>query len=108
MNSKKIIALVLVVIATLIEVTADIYFKKWSQDGKISLIAIGLFLYLVGSGFWAYSLKFDSLSKIGTIFTVLNLALIILSGVFLFKESLSPINKIGIGFGLIAIILMEM
>jgi multidrug transporter EmrE-like cation transporter len=105
---QRIIALALIAAGTAFEVGADIYFKRWSQNNQLLLAAIGLLLYIVGTIFWAFSLKFESLSKAGTIFTLLNLGLIIIAGVIFFKESLSMANRVGIGLAVIAIVLMEL
>ena len=42
-----------------------------------------------------------------SVFTVLNLVIVVLVGVVYFKEDLSFINKIGIGLSVLAIILVE-
>ena len=57
--------------------------------------------------FWAYSLKYGHLSKAISIFAILNLVILVLVGVFIFKEDLSLTNKIGIILGIIGIILIE-
>ncbi|HEY4495263.1 MAG TPA: EamA family transporter, partial [Candidatus Paceibacterota bacterium] len=68
---------------------------------------IGLVIYMVGTTFWAYSLKYGHLSKAISIFAILNLVILVLVGVFIFKEDLSLTNKIGIILGIIGIILIE-
>ncbi|MCX6718385.1 MAG: EamA family transporter [Candidatus Staskawiczbacteria bacterium] len=97
----------LIITAVLLEVAADIFFKKWSIGNKNMFLLIGLLLYATGTVFWAFSLKYEFLSKSASIFTVLNLILIIFAGALFFGEKLSFINKIGIITGIISIILLE-
>lgn len=86
---------------------ADIFLKKWSIENKNYLLIIGLLIYFVGTIFWAFSLKYELLSKAGPIFTILNLVMIVLVGVIMFKENLSFVNTAGVVLGIVSIILIE-
>ncbi len=103
----KYIFFALILLAVALEVVADILFKKWSIDSKNILLGIGLLIYFIGTIFWAISLKYGPLSKAISVFTILNLVIIVLVGVIMFKEDLSLINKVGIGLGILSIILIE-
>ncbi|MFH1072776.1 MAG: SMR family transporter [Nanoarchaeota archaeon] len=98
----------LICIAVLLEVFADILFKRWSVENKSLLFAAGLLIYSLGTVFWAFSLKYEFLSKAVSIFTIMNMILVVLAGVILFKENLSLLNKIGMGLGVASIILIEL
>jgi multidrug transporter EmrE-like cation transporter len=97
----------LIFLAVIFEVVADILFKKWALDHKNILFTIGMIVYLFGTVLWALSLKYEYLSRAGSIFTILNLVFLTLAGFFIFKENLSLINKIGIVLGIISVILIE-
>jgi len=97
----------LVTLAVVIEVIGDIFFKKWSIDSRNILLYTGLFIYFIGTIFWAISLKYQFLSKAISIFTVLNLILVVGVGVLYFNEEISMINKLGIGLGILSVILIE-
>lgn len=103
----KYIFLLLIALAVALEVAADVLFKKWSLGSKNYWLIIGLAVYMIGTTFWAYSLKYGNLSKAISIFAVLNLIILVLIGVLFFKEDLSLTNKIGIILGIIGIILIE-
>lgn len=103
----KLFFLGLIALAVALEVIGDIFFKKWSIDSKNVLIISGLLIYFIGTIFWAISLKYEYLSKAVSIFTVINLIVIVLVGVLYFKEDLSLINKIGIVLGISSVILIE-
>ena len=98
---------ILILIAVALEVLADILFKKWAIVNQTSLLIAGLVIYFVGTMAWAFSLKYEYLSKAITIFSILNLVAIALVGVFLFKEDLSWINKLGLATGIISVILLQ-
>ncbi|OIO80883.1 hypothetical protein AUJ84_02290 [Candidatus Pacearchaeota archaeon CG1_02_32_132] len=103
----KTIFLILIALAVVLEVTGDIYFKKYSIENKNVLLFIGLIVYFLGSIFWAISLKYELLSKSITLFTILNLIIVLAVGVLIFNEQISDINKIGIVLGIISVALME-
>jgi multidrug transporter EmrE-like cation transporter len=103
----KILFFILVVIATVFEVIADVLLKKWAIGNRLYFLLIGLGIYFIGTIFWAVSLKYELLSKSITIFTILNLIILVLVGVLIFNEDLSLINKIGIGIGILSVILIE-
>lgn len=105
--NSKLIFLILLFIAVLLEVFSDILFKKWSLGSKNSFLVIGLIIYMIGTAFWAVSLKYEFLSKAISVFAVLNLIVLVLVGIVYFKEDLSFVNKIGIGLGVLSVILIE-
>lgn len=104
----KAIFIILVVAAVLFEAVADILLKKWSLENKNIILGIGLGLYFIGTIFWAYSLKYEFLSRAISIFTVINLIAVILVGVFFFHEELTPMSKIGIALGILSVLLLEL
>ena len=97
----------LVILAVFLEVIGDVLFKRWTLENKNILLIIGLIIYFIGTIFWAISLRYEYLSKAISVFTILNLIIVVLVGVIIFKEDLSLINKIGIGLGVISVILIE-
>ncbi len=103
----KFIFFSLIILAVALEVVGDVFFKKWAIDSKTPLLYAGLLIYFIGTIFWAISLKYEFLSKAISIFTILNLIVVVLVGVLYFKEDLSLINKIGIGLGILSVILIE-
>jgi len=104
----KYIFLFLIALAVGLEVAADVLFKKWALENKNYLLIVGLVIYMIGTTFWAYSLRYGHLSKAISIFAVLNLIILVLVGVLFFKEDLSMINKIGVILGIVSVILIEL
>ena len=105
---RKTIFFALIALAVTLEVAADILLKKWSLEERNTLLIAGLALYFIGTIFWAFSLREELLSKAVTIFTVLNMIVVILAGLIVFKESLSLQNKVGIVLGILSILLLEL
>jgi multidrug transporter EmrE-like cation transporter len=103
----KFIFFGLIIIAVALEIIADILLKKWSIENRNILFILGIILYFSGGIIWAFSLKYDYLSRAISIFSILNFIIIVLVGVLYFKEDLSLINKIGIGLGILSVILIE-
>lgn len=106
MNFKALF-FILIAMSVVFEVFADILFKKWAIGNKFYFLIIGLGIYFIGTVVWAFSLKYELLSKAVSIFTIANLIILVLAGVLVFNESLSFINKIGIALGILSVILIE-
>ncbi len=100
--------LLIILAAVAFEVVADILFKKWSLNGNGLLFAVGICLYVIGTVAWAYSLKYELLTRAITVFTVVNLIAVSVAGLIIFKEDISLTNKIGFLFGLVGVILIEL
>ena len=105
--STKIIFFILIIAGTVLEVFGDVLFKKWVVDHRNLFFWTGFTIYAIDTLFWAYSLKYETLSKAIAVFTILNLIIIVLVGVIFFKENLTLANKIGIVLGVLSILLME-
>jgi len=103
----KLIFFGLIILATAFEVMGDIFFKKWSLGGKNILLILGFFIYAIGIIVWAFSLKYDFLSRAISILSILNLIVVVLVGVLYFNETLSFVNKIGIALGILSLVLIE-
>jgi multidrug transporter EmrE-like cation transporter len=108
METAKIIFFTLIAVAVSLEIVADILFKSWSVSNKHLILILGLTIYTIGTLFWAFSLRYEYLSKAITLFTILNLVVISLVGILYYKEDLSMINKIGIALGVLSVILIEL
>lgn len=103
----KILFWAFTLLAAGLEIAGDIFFKKWTIENKPVLIWVGLAIYSIGALFWALSLKYEMLSKAISVFTILNLVIVVLVGVIFFKENISLVSKIGIVLGIISIVLIE-
>lgn len=105
--SAKILFWTFTLLGVGLEIAGDVFFKKWTVENKPLLMWVGFVIYSIGALFWAFSLKYEALSKAISIFTILNLVIVALIGVIFFKENISVVSKIGIFLGIISIVLME-
>jgi len=103
----KYFFILLVIVVSILEVAGDILFKEWTIKNNKYFLILGIIAYLVATTFWAFSLKFQNLSKAVVIFGVLTVIIGVLVGVFLYKEPLTTLNIIGVILGLAAIFLLE-
>lgn len=103
----KTIFLILVFLTALFEAVGDSVLKKWAIDGKPLFFILGLLAYFSATVVWAFSLKYEFLSKAISIATIINLIIVVLVGVIYFKEDLSWTNKIGILLGILSVFLIE-
>jgi len=99
--------LLLVVVVAILEVIGDILFKEWTIGNKTPFLLIGILLYFLATICWAFSLKYQDLSKAVIIFAVITSVVAVLVGVLVYKESPSFINIVGIVLGLIGVVLLE-
>jgi len=106
MDSKQLFFL-LIFIAVLLEAFGDVLIKKWAVGDKNLFLIVGVAIYFIGSIFWIVSLKYEFLSKAISVFTLLNLIVVVLAGVVLFKEELTFLNKLGIALGMVSVALIE-
>lgn len=70
--------------------------------------AAGLATYLIGLIFLAQSYKFKNIAIASIIFVIFNIATLSFVSWIYFKETLSPLQIIGIILGIIAVVLLEL
>jgi multidrug transporter EmrE-like cation transporter len=86
----------------------DIVMKKWIQAGHAGWYLLGLGVYLIGLNFLAQSFRYKNMAVASTIFVVCNVITLSLISWFYFKETLSPLQLVGIVLGLSSIFFLEM
>ena len=103
----KQIFLLAVLVAVLFESIADILFRFSYLKHHPYMLWIGFGIYTISTILWAISLKYEFLSKAISIFTVVNLIIVSLVGLVVFKEEVSTIARFGIALGVVAVALMQ-
>ena len=106
--NTKLLFWIFTLLGVVFEIIGDIFFKKWALSNRSFLLWMGFAIYTIGTLFWAFSLKHEMLSKAISIFTILNLIVVVLVGVIFFDENLELLSKIGILLGIISIALIEL
>lgn len=105
--APKLIFVFLITAGAFFELAGDIVLKYWAISNRGTLMVIGLLVYFIGSIFWAYSLRHETLSRSLIVFSLSYLILGALAGLLYFKETLTPRQLAGVGLALVAIILIE-
>ena len=100
---------VLLVLVVAFEAAADVFAKAWSVKGGIVLAVTALTLYVVDNMFWLFALRGGAgLARGGILFSVASALLAALIGIFVFRETLTATQTIGVIVGLAAVGLLSL
>ncbi len=97
----------LLAIAVLFEVTGDLLFRKWGIEQRWPLFVISLVVYNMAVVAWACSLRITQVSSAIMMLGVLNVILVVIGGVVLFKEKLSAPQILGLLLGVASLALLH-
>ncbi|MDZ4284989.1 MAG: hypothetical protein U1A28_04140 [Patescibacteria group bacterium] len=99
---------VLLALVVAFEAAADVFAKSWSVKGGVVLAATALTLYVVDNTFWLFALRGGAgLARGGILFSVASALLAAVIGVFVFRETLTTTQTLGIIVGLAAVGLLS-
>jgi multidrug transporter EmrE-like cation transporter len=101
------LALLILAIGGIILTVGDLFMKQWVLKNNWVIFAIGLFIYLIGEIFLAFSFKWENIAVASVIFVLFNVFTLSLVSYLYFKEALSGSQIGGIILGVAAIILLE-
>jgi multidrug transporter EmrE-like cation transporter len=83
--------------------------KVWSLAPTTPRALLLVFFYILGSLAWLPAIyKGQSLSVVGSIWNIICMGITLYVGLIMFKEPLNHYQMIGLGFALIAIVLLNM
>jgi multidrug transporter EmrE-like cation transporter len=102
------LAIILLLIGGIILTVGDILMKKWVTTNSYIFYFIGLAVYLVGLNFLAQSFKFKNIAVASVIFVIFNVVTLSLVSWIYFKETLSPLQIVGICLGIASVIILEL
>jgi drug/metabolite transporter (DMT)-like permease len=99
-------------LAVLLEGTADLMFRKWGLDRQKGsahwlMFAFSMAVYMSGAACWGLSLQFKDVSRAIVGFAVLNVVIVAFAGLVVFGEQLSFVNRLGIVMGMASLIMVE-
>lgn len=97
----------LLFVAIAFEVAGDLIFRKWGIEQRWPLFVIALVSYNIAAVAWGYSLRFTQVSTGIVLLGVLNVALVVIGGVLLFKEKLTTMQTLGVLLGLASLALLN-
>lgn len=97
-------------LATIIAVIGDDFIKKATLARGVSeavYLGIAIFFYAANAIAFFFIYKNTELSSVGVYYAVSTIFLFVLSGVFLFNETISRGEILGIAFGVISVVLLS-
>jgi multidrug transporter EmrE-like cation transporter len=97
----------LLVMSAVSVILGDLFGKLWSQKPSPLLFLLALMAYLLSGWFYIPTLRRESLVLTSVIWTVLSTTGFLAIGLLLFHESLSPLQGIGVFFGVVSLILLS-
>lgn len=100
--------LIILFVGGIILTIGDIVMKKWVSTSHFSYYMIGLFIYLIGLNFLAFSFKYKNIAVASVIFVLFNVITLSIVSWLYFKETLNTMQLIGIVVGLIAVVMLEL
>lgn len=91
----------------LFEGIADIFSKEWSLHGHPARWTAAIAGYVVANTFWLFALRDGAgLTRGSMIFSVGSAMVAVVIGAFWYRESLSHIESIGLGLGVLALVFL--
>lgn len=104
-----LLALIIVEILCLAGVTAD-YFLKVAGDGvkflELRPFTIGFAIQASTAIGWFFAFKYMRVVQIGVFYSISNILLLTIIGVYFFEEEILPREALGIALAVISVILM--
>ena len=85
------------------------WFKSYSTGGIVwkSIVPLGMLLYSIQPLIFLESLKYETMTVMNILWDITSDIFVTGMGLFYFKEKLSPMKMMGLGFAFIAIVLLS-
>ena len=102
---------ILIILGIIFSAIAQVMIKKSStfeikESSFFLYLALAGLCYVLSFGLYAYILKYFALSKISPIMTIGTMIIVVGSGIFLFKETITLKQSLGIFIGILSIYLI--
>lgn len=87
----------------------SVYFAKFYSINKNPwFLAVACGFFAIAALFFARSLQYEGLAIVNVLWTSISVILVTVSGYFIFKEHIAPLQLLGIALTIIGLILIEM
>ncbi len=87
-------------------VGGDYFAKRWSIDRRAYLFWIAVAFYLLGAQFYLPSLLKEGLVITSLVWSLLSTIGFLFVGLVVFKETLTGLQMVGVGLGLVAMVIL--
>jgi len=88
-------------------IAGDYFAKYWSVNQKTSLVVLSVAGYAVSALFYIPTLLKEGLVVTSILWSLLSILGFMAIGLLVFRETLSPIQWVGVVFGIIALIIFS-
>ncbi len=105
---SKIPVWVLLCLAAISVVTGDVLAKYWSTNTKSVFYFAGLIAYAFSGFFYIPTLLREGLVATSVIWSILSVIGFLVVGILLFKETLTPLQIVGVILGIIALVILTL
>jgi multidrug transporter EmrE-like cation transporter len=102
------IAIIILAAGAFVDTMGDIIMKKWVIDKNIWIFVFGMFAYMIGLGFLAWSYNYKNIAVASVIFVIMNIVMLSVASWFYFHETLSLLQIVGIVIGIVSIVVLEL
>lgn len=86
----------------------DVVVKRWTEGGhSLAYLGLAFVVHVLVFTFWVLAMKYESFSKVITVYSTISIVGGIILGYVLFHDKFSIINWIGVGLGIVSIYLMN-
>jgi multidrug transporter EmrE-like cation transporter len=107
LRKETVMLYALLFVAIAFEVAGDLIFRKWGIEQRWPLFILALLIYNVAAVAWGFSLRYTQVSSGIVLLGVLNVVLVVVGGVVLFKERLSTAQLLGVLLGVASLALLN-
>ncbi len=101
------IYIILLLIGGIVLTIGDIVMKKWVINNSNLFYFLGIVTYLIGLNFLAQSFKYKNIAISSLILAIFNITVLLIVSWVFFKETLSPLQIVGIIIGITAVVILE-
>ena len=105
--SKFPVPLLLIMSAASV-VAGDFFAKYWSLHTRSIFFVLAVIGYLGSSFFYIPTLLKEGLVVTSVIWSVLSIVGFLLVGLIVFKETLNPLQSVGVGLGVLSLIILSL
>jgi len=107
MMASKNMLYIFILIVLLCETSAMSFLKAYSLSGSFLALGAGFACYFLVCVFFEFSLRYEGMGMVNILWSAFSVIFVVVTGVLLFGEKISPIQMLGIGFVITGVIFLR-
>ncbi|MDD4937984.1 MAG: hypothetical protein PHX34_03125 [Candidatus Shapirobacteria bacterium] len=104
----NLLAFILIFTGGVVLTIGDLVMKKWVNSGTSIFYVLGLIVYMVAMVFLSQSYKYKNIAVASLMLVLFNIITLLIVSWFFYQEKLSLVQFIGVFFGLVSIVILEL